>query len=293
MTTSGSSDWTIDGDSVLKQMLKKCGVLSVGRSATSEQLTDAREVLNALIKSMSGKYKMLFKLNEYVIPLAATSVVEGSDGNAYEAIRTHKSSTATEPITGANWQAFWQSSDETTSGLWADATDYQAIGDYILDDDVVGITDARLVEDGKADRYLEVRNNKSEWFNQTNKNSKGDPTALYFFRRRRDIVGGTGTELLNEAILYQIPQDTTKTLILNAFMFSEDIDGSTDNFDFPQEAIDMLIFKGAERLHFNYYALTSTEFQLLKIEAQEAEDNFRGLDEGTGDVYFSPNIEGR
>jgi|TARA_Y100000296_G_scaffold85382_1_gene121175 hypothetical protein len=60
------------------------------------------------------------------VPDNTTSVVTGSDSNAYLNIVNHTSSTDDKPITGSNYATYWASTNETSGGAWATATTYKS-----------------------------------------------------------------------------------------------------------------------------------------------------------------------
>jgi hypothetical protein len=67
----------------------------------------------------------------YVWPTPLTvntqSVVVGTDGNDYRAIRNHDATTDDKPITGANYLLFWEATGGSGSGsVWAAGTSYTA-----------------------------------------------------------------------------------------------------------------------------------------------------------------------
>jgi len=83
--------------------------------------------------------------NGSVIKLTRTSYVE-NNGYYYKCIQDHTSSSTTEPGTGADWEEYWESWDETDlADDWTTATDYTIGTDFSV-----------RVSDGLSDQGLDV-----------------------------------------------------------------------------------------------------------------------------------------
>lgn len=62
MATSGSTDWTLNRDQVIKGALRKLAVLPSGGSPTTAQTNDASDALNALIKAFHADGMPVWKI---------------------------------------------------------------------------------------------------------------------------------------------------------------------------------------------------------------------------------------
>ncbi len=74
MALSGSYDWTLNRDQVIKGALRKIGVLAAGESPTTSQTDDAAEALNALIKAWHAEGMPLWAITSHTF-----TVVDGTN----------------------------------------------------------------------------------------------------------------------------------------------------------------------------------------------------------------------
>lgn len=56
-----STDYSITGDKVIKKALQKLGVIAIGETIPSDDLTDCRDTLNILIKNMMAQQNSILK----------------------------------------------------------------------------------------------------------------------------------------------------------------------------------------------------------------------------------------
>ena len=100
MPSSGSGNFDLTRNELLASALRKVGAIAQGESALAEQITEASEALNVLTKNLEGF--RLWKREWWTKTFSAASEVTGTDALIYTCIRSHTSSTADKPITGAN-----------------------------------------------------------------------------------------------------------------------------------------------------------------------------------------------
>lgn len=63
MATSGSTDWTLNRDAVIKAALRKLAVLPSGGSPSTNQTNDAVDALNSLVKILQADGMPLWKIS--------------------------------------------------------------------------------------------------------------------------------------------------------------------------------------------------------------------------------------
>jgi len=289
MATSGDSTFELNTDQICTEALEMNGAVPAGNNPTQANLESAKRSLNAIVKAKSGSMKMLFKVEETVLPLVASSVVLGTDGFDYECIKPHISAADTRPVTGAKYQAYWKKLATATGGAWVTATSYKSISSVELDDDVVGVGNgvSRL---GVVDTTIYTHITKEEYSRYGNKTTKGTTNNLFFQRRRQPIIGGTGTEAKNRVFLYPYPDSTTPVIVLETYRFAEDFNIAANTPDFLQEYTQWLTFELAVKMHFKLHNLDPAEFSQLKKERDSIFKEAEGLDEETGDVFMSPDL---
>lgn len=69
MSTSGSTDFSVTRDDIIKRALRLIGVLAQGESPTSDQTTEAALALNGLVKAWQADGMPLWALKSYAVPL--------------------------------------------------------------------------------------------------------------------------------------------------------------------------------------------------------------------------------
>lgn len=70
--------------------------------------------------------------SKYAVKITVSGYVTGSDGNAYECILGHTAAADNKPVTGANWETYWQlgTKDYILSADWVSGTSYTTTGGY-------------------------------------------------------------------------------------------------------------------------------------------------------------------
>lgn len=122
-----------------------------------------------------------------------------------------------------------------------------------------------------------------EYYALSNLTSSGEPTQYAF------------NPTLDNSTLYLWPVPTStdvtnydvKILVQSPL---NDMDSSSDNFDFPEEWLEALIYNLAVRLAPRY-GLSIQERSMLRAEAREALDSVLGFDIEQGSVYFQRDTE--
>lgn len=75
MTTSGSTNFNVDRDQIIKGALRLIGAIAQGENPTTDQVTEASEALNLMVKAWEADGMPLWGLSEY-----ALSVTSGQTG---------------------------------------------------------------------------------------------------------------------------------------------------------------------------------------------------------------------
>jgi len=236
MGTSLSSDFDLTRNELLAAALRKVGAIAQGESASAEQVSEASEALNILVKNIEGF--RLWKREWWTKAFSAASEVTGTDALIYTCIRSHISVAADRPITGANYKSYWKQTGSTGGG-WVVTTTYSAIGEFQFDADVIGIEKAFIRYAGSDtplgilsfDKYLDI----------STKDDFGQPSHL-------------GIEQLTRMKGYLWPQPNSTDYILNVLQYTklEDFDASSDNPDLLTRWLRYLVFGLAAELGPEY-----------------------------------------
>ena len=71
MSTSGSADFAISRDTIIKRALRLLSVLPSGASPSVNQSSDAQYALNTLVKAWMADGLSLWAIKSYTLPLVA------------------------------------------------------------------------------------------------------------------------------------------------------------------------------------------------------------------------------
>ncbi len=70
--SSGSTDFSVTRDDIIKRALRLIGVIAQGETPTADQTTEAAFALNSLVKAWQADGMPLWALKTYAVPLTAT-----------------------------------------------------------------------------------------------------------------------------------------------------------------------------------------------------------------------------
>jgi hypothetical protein len=73
MATSGTTTWELNRNSVISSALRKLAVLPSGGTASTSQISDASEALNAMIKGFHADGMPLWSIDEYTFTTVANT----------------------------------------------------------------------------------------------------------------------------------------------------------------------------------------------------------------------------
>ena len=71
MATSGSTDFSVSRDDIIKRALRIIGVVAQGETPTTNQTTEAAVALNGLVKAWEADGMPLWAIKSFSIPLTA------------------------------------------------------------------------------------------------------------------------------------------------------------------------------------------------------------------------------
>lgn len=73
MATSSSTNFSVTRDDIIKGALRLCGALAVGETPSADQVTEASEALNMLVKAWQADGMALWARGEYTLPLTLST----------------------------------------------------------------------------------------------------------------------------------------------------------------------------------------------------------------------------
>lgn len=231
MTTSNSTDWSLNRDQVITGALRKLGVLPSGGTPTASQISEASEALNALLKAFQADGMPLWKINTQTFTTTASTAT----------YTVGPSQTVNCPKPLKIIQAFWTPSGGTNTPL-------NIYTRYDFQDLPQGTT------------YT------------------GAPVNLYYQPLRTTGV----------IKLWPAPADSTTVITFSYQSMYEDMDNASDDFDFPSEWIQALIYNVAWSLAPEY-GIPPVDRGILQKEAEYWHQYVLSLGTEEGSITFHPD----
>ena len=279
MAVSGSSDFNLITNEIIELAYKSINALRDGDILTGDQYSTGRKLLNMIQKNLG---LLIWNQEIITVNLTASSVVLGSDGVDYECIRNPTSSTTNKPVTGSQYLSFWKKLTTTSGATWAASTAYTSICNPKLDTNIIDIENGLRRDKSSETNSQMTKITNEEFLNRYDTNSTAAPTQFWFKRKSTP-----------ELFLYPYPDSATNYVFeFNAYKYSDDMDSSTDNPDFPQEWLSPLTKLLAVELA-PQRGITGQAFRDLVFLAENARKNAEEKDHETGSLYITPNTGGR
>ena len=239
MATSGVSTFNVTRSDIINRAFRLIGVKVKGSEISGEDSTIADMSLNSLVKTLSNQHKSLWTREWFTATLSAPSEVVGTDGNNYYCIKGHTSSSATKPVTGAEYTTYWKKG-KSSGGVWADATAYTSTNEVTLDAKYNGIEKA-FVREIDSDTPIDIISFQS-YLDLHQKFTEGLPTKITVDERYPTI----------KCYLYPYPDDYTNVIHLYGNRKIEDFLANADNPDFPIRWGNTLVYGLAYDLSDEY-----------------------------------------
>lgn len=309
MAVSGTNTFTVTRNDVISATLRLLGVIGVGETPLTEDYTNCSQALNIMIKAWAKKGLPLWVTEYLEIPMVEGAVpyplgptaayvysVTSTGGTGY----TAGTWTATNGTTGTNASGTYTVSagvpDEFTILVAGDSytaapTTFTLSGagsGAVITSTIVGVTMPRPL------RIMEA-------FIRNSQNS--DTTLLTISRQEYNILGNKGTtgipnqyyyddQLVNGNLyVYNVPQDSTRTIHATIQRMFYDMTTGTDNFDFPQEWFQALKWGLAAELLAEY----GVSLQMIPYYEQKAQEYIEACfdwSQEEASIYFTYNYAG-
>lgn len=310
MATSGSINFSLNRDEVIKAALRKLGVLAEGENPSSEQINNGAQALNVIVKAWQSQGIHLWKTKELTLFLTESQgkyTIDASSENAtfdtivQTAVNGAASSGAStitvDSITGisngdiigielSSTSMQWTTVNGAPSGTTVTLTD--TLTAAVADDAVV------YVYTTKAPRVLRV-------VDARRKDSAGNdvpinvvPRDTYYAIPNKGTTGKTSQvyydpQLTNGLVyLWPEPDDVTDFIQMTVQTTLEDFDATTDTPDLPQEWYRPLIYTLASDLAPEY-GLDLNERAILHDMAEELKDEALSFDTEPNSIWFAPS----
>lgn len=231
MATSGSVDYTIDKNTLIKESLQLVQALGEGVEPTATQYADAGRTLNIMVKAWQAYGLQLWTITTGSIDLALStaSYTLGPNG---------------------------------TTGIT---------------ERPLKLTNVYITDSSSNDTEL-FPLTRQEYVALSNKTTSGFPTQYYYDPQLTDGV----------LYIWPVPDSTTAAYTLKVKYQSpiEDMDSSTDDFDFPQEWYEAVKYGLAMRLALPY-GMPYLERKTLKEDYLEILDLAKSWDTEQESVFLT------
>ena len=315
MATSGSVDFSVSRDDIIKMAYQKIGIVGEGGTPTSAQYTEGALMLNAIVKAYSATIKIPLWGVRYgaIFPQSLTtphSLLLGATGGHASTEILHTTLTAdsaatdttltVDSITGFaasdyigveldNGNIYWTTVSGAPSGstitLAAGVTTAASTGNHVWGYTAKIDRPLRILEAWTRD-YTDSTNvvdipmrvvTPSEYNQLTSKASEGRPLYICY---EPTITNGT-------ARYWPGFIDGSRIIYFRYHRALEDFDASGDTPDFPQEWFLPLVYELAVTAAPNYN-VPSADMGVLRGQADKWFRMVADNDYEEGSIFFSP-----
>lgn len=312
MTTSGSFDYSVTRQKICTRALKHLGVIASGETPAAEDMEDAVDSLQSMVKLWQARGTYLWKQKEGNLFLTKGTAKYALGGSAKATKSYVDTTTSAAAVTGASsitvgsiagvsdgdnvgvvqddGTIHWTTASGAPSGSTITLTD-------VLTDDVASgnivyayTTDMQRPLEVRDCRWHHVTNDqdtpfadmisRQEYFNLPNKSSQGQSVQAYF-----DPQLTTGD-------MYLWPAPNTVNAVVK-FTFKEpieDFDSSTNEPDFPQEWITALEWNLAAWMITDFGVVGETA-QRIEVRADQLKKELDAWDEEDTSIFMSPGYD--
>lgn len=287
MTTSGSVNFSVTRDDIIKASLRKIGQLGGGETPAADDTTDAAFALNLMIKAWSVNGFQLFAQQQATVflqqnvhrYLLGPSGDHGTHSYTSTTIKVAAAANATtidvvsttgmaasdyigfELDSGAShWTTVSSVTDSDTVVIATGLASAAAVGNAVWFYRTKMYRPLRIAYaytsnlDNNSDLEVEIIKEREEYFGIYDKTVNSNPTRIYY------------EPLLSNGALYTNYEQTNVNEVLKLVYQrpAEDFDAATDNPDFPQEFYENLVYGLAIRLAPDYGVPVVQRQELIK-----------------------------
>jgi len=318
MSTSGTATFDLTRNEIIRLALLKCNAIDPTEAVETTQQDDANKFLNMFIKRVSAD-KPLFGTLDYVIPLydekQSYTIGLGGDKNVNRPLavtqgRRRDSSNIETPVFETSRNEYMDLPLKGSTGIVNQFCYDKQLSEGVLYVWPVSSTASTSLSDGSTDQWTDSPAVTGEYY-YTGSDISAEP--VYVFADGTELTEGTLGSLANgeyawgdndalgadtlyvktalgdpdgQASGYIKALTTTPDkIVITAHRPLEDMSTSSDNPDFPQDALEMLVD--------NLAAILSTQYAphlavILKQEAQISLQTYFGHDTEDASLKIYP-----
>lgn len=313
MASSGSTDFTLNRDQIIRLAALDVRAISAGSTMSGAKAQDFNDVLNALVKHWQASGIHVWKLAEATLFPQAGQAKYGMGSGATDHVTKNYVETATSAaaVSGATsisvestagisdadniavqldsgalqWTTVSGTPTATTIALAAALTDNAAEGSIVYAYTTKIVRPLKVAE---ARRYDPVGNRttpivvmaRKDYYELPNRQDTGGEITQVFYDPGRDI---------GNLYLWKAPGAVGNLVQFTWWEPIEDFDNASDTPDFPQEWIRALRFNLALDMA-GQYPVTPQRLAYLEKMAVQSLDEVSGFDREAESVFFQPNF---
>lgn len=311
MTTSGTITFNRTRDQLIKAALRKCGIYAEGETPTAQQISDAAEDLNMMVKYWKSMGINLWCYQEIaVFPVvgqssynigatgdkaASTYTVTTLSASASASATSITVTSATGLASGYNigivlddgtlqWTTINGAPSGTTITLTAGLNTTAASGNLIYVYQTIAnrplrVSAGRIKINNGNEIPMKVIS-RQEYFNLPIKTIQGKPTQLYY-----------DPQLTNGKLyIWSTIQTVNDIILITAQRELEDFNTLSDTSDLPQEWLEPIVWNLAARIMMDY-GIDKVTRDDIKAMADETLQNVIAFDQEAASVFFNPQFE--
>lgn len=311
MATSGSADFTLTRDKIIKRALKIVGAIEAGEEPSADEISDGADALNALVKAWQAEGGYLWKHQEAALFLVQAQIQYDFGGSTtdHHCLVSDLATTtlSADAASGASTFAI-------TSATGFAVSDNLGI---LLDDNSIQWTTVSSLAGTTvtpAATLSGAASSGNKVYAYTAKLTR--PLKVATVRRRSTADIETPVETMARQVYFNLPNKTSQSVVnqvyyqpdraaghlyvwqapangkdhlrFDALLPFEDFDSANDDADFPAEWIEPLAWNLAYRL-CPEYGVGGQKWDRLKIEASEMKARLLTWDSEFEDVQFEPD----
>ncbi len=309
MATSGSTDFNLNRDEIIRRSMRILGVIEEGEDPTAEQITNGTTALNIMIKAWEAHGLHLWKQKEgrlflesgkvsynlgatgdnasaeSVITQIATAASTGAGTIEVDSIAGISNADIIGIVLDGNASIQWTTVNGAPAGTTITLTDVLT-GDAAVNQNVFAYT--TILErplrisnirrrDSSANDVPITQIARQTYMDLSNKSSTGNVVQVYYDPK------------LDNGILYvwQAPADVSKVINFTFESSIEDFDNIANNPDFPVEWLEAITYNLAVRLA-SEYGILPQELQMTAQLAQAFLEDVKGWDREPVGITLEP-----
>lgn len=279
MAISGTYDYNLTANEIIQMALQHIGATGEDETPTPAQFASGRKWLNVITKRWRSNGLFIWSTDWITIPLVASTIVLGTDGNDYQCIKNVIAAAENRPITGGQYSSFYKPLTTNVGIPWVSGASHTSIANLTLQTNIIDVKEGRLRDIANQTTIPLSKYSEHDYFIESNPQSGGQPSKFYFNRKP-----------VSEIFLSPYPDNATSYVLeFLVDKYQENFDSGGNNPFFSSEWLDALILWLALKFAFQN-GVVGDRYIALKADAKEAYEDAKALDHQTGGFFVAPEL---